>query len=308
MSTKTWIVPTCLSLAALGLVGWQVKQRGAREELALQIASDNSRALDALGSKLIALSARAEQNEARLAELAARPTLSSGGEARVSSDAIAAAVGLWMQEHAAQAAQVGTQPAAAPTASKPSAAAIDLAASIQQLLDPKLNELERDEIWKKLKDAGKLDEAVAWFEQQVEQRPNDPDAQVDLGTAYVQKIMESGGGPLAGKWAMKADGAWDRALEIDERHWEARFRKAVGLSFWPPVFGKQGEAIKHFETLLAQQEENGSAQSHYVETYKLLGNMYAQSGQQDKALAAWKKGLASFPNDPDLLAKLPGAK
>ncbi|TAJ15999.1 MAG: hypothetical protein EPO68_11840 [Planctomycetota bacterium] len=307
MSQKTWIVPTCIALVAVGAAGWQIGAQRAAAAAAREAQLEQTHALEALGAKLLDVAARLEKSEARVAELANRPTLAASNEARVSTDAIEAAVERFLAAQAAERAVAGTEPAAVPSGGKPAAAsaAFDYPAALKSLLDPALSELDRDELWQKIKGAGKLDDAVAWFEKRAEEAPNDPNAQVELGTAYVQKILEAGGSSLAGKWAMKADGAWDRALELDDHHWEARFRKAVGLSFWPPIFGKQNEAISHFETLVAQQEA-GAMQPHFVETYKLLGNMYVQAGKADQAAALWKKGLELFPNDADLLAKSQG--
>jgi tetratricopeptide (TPR) repeat protein len=307
MNNKTWIVPTAVALVAVGVACWQITEQRAEAARAHAAQLEQTQALESLGAKLLDMSSRLEKSEARVAELANRPALAGATEARVSADAIAAAVERYMDEHAAERAIASAAPASAPTGGKAvaSSGALDLPATLKGLLDPALSEMDRDELWQKIREAGRLDEAVAWFEQRAAEAPNDPNAQVELGTAYVQKILEVGSGPLAGKWAMKADGAWDRALELDDHHWEARFRKAIGLSFWPPIFGKQGQAIAHFETLVAQQEA-GVVQPHFVETYKLLGNMYVQAGKPEQATALWKKGLELFPTDPDLLAKSQG--
>ncbi|MBM3977488.1 MAG: hypothetical protein FJ299_10920 [Planctomycetes bacterium] len=307
MSNKTWIAPTCIALAALGGVGWQINKNHEAATRAREQAGEQTRALEALGTQLLELGARLEKSDARLAELADRPALTGPGEGRVSADAIAAAVERYLQDRSAGDGQLASTGAPIEAQAAVAKVGLDLASALKSLLDPAHSETDRDELWQKIREAGKLDEAVAWFEQRAAQSPNDPDLQVELGTAYVQKILEAGSGPLAGKWAMKADGAWDRALELDDHHWEARFRKAIGLSFWPPIFGKQGQAISHFETLVAQQEQGG-LQPHFVETYKMLGNMYVQAGKAEQATAMWKKGLALFPNDPDLLEKTQSGK
>jgi tetratricopeptide (TPR) repeat protein len=126
---------------------------------------------------------------------------------------------------------------------------------------------------------------------------------VELSEAYVQKIFEAGGGPMAGVWATKSDKVLDEALELDPHHWEARFTKAVGLSFWPAVFGKQGESIAQFETLITQQEA-GPTKPQFANTYLLLGNLYLQSGKNDLAIATWQKGAGLFPDNTSLMTQL----
>ncbi|MHC4838807.1 MAG: hypothetical protein ACYTF3_11570 [Planctomycetota bacterium] len=102
---------------------------------------------------------------------------------------------------------------------------------------------------------------------------------------------------------MKSDGAYDKALAIDPQNWDARFSKAVSYSFWPPVFGKQAEAIGHFETLIEQQGSRPK-EDRFVQTYQFLGNLYAQTGKQAEAEAAWRAGLEQFPDNSGLKQSL----
>jgi tetratricopeptide (TPR) repeat protein len=195
--------------------------------------------------------------------------------------------------------------AAAPEAAPPSGAGPQPGSaqdSFEALLAGGVDFDRAQEMWKEIERAGRLDELIAAIEARAQARPNDPAAQTELGQAYLQKVFRATG-PEAGLWATNADRAFDAALAIDERHWEARFSKAMSLSFWPPVFGKQAESVRHFETL-AEQQEGQSPQPHFAQTYLLLGNLHQQMGQQARALAAWKKGLSLFPNDPALLERV----
>jgi tetratricopeptide (TPR) repeat protein len=154
-------------------------------------------------------------------------------------------------------------------------------------------------LWRKAAEAGVLDELVAMFEKNATDHPNDAKAQVDLGHAYIQKTMSVPDGPGKGLWSMKADRAYDKALDLDDHNWEARFSKGVNLSFWPPALGKQRDAIAQFETLV-QQQQGQPLQPHFAETHLWLGNMYSQIGQKAQALAAWQAGLALFPGNEEL--------
>ncbi|MCP3914333.1 MAG: hypothetical protein GY711_02120 [bacterium] len=174
---------------------------------------------------------------------------------------------------------------------------------LAQLLDDDLDDLKREELWQAVREAGRIDELIEHLEAAAEAAPGDTEAQLDLGVAYLQKIQEVGAGPLAGVLADKADGAFDQALTVDPEHWEARFHKAVALSFWPPVFGKQNESIQQFEILIEQQAGT-TPQGHHAQTHLLLGNMYQQIGNTEKALAAWQQGLQMFPNNEALLAQV----
>ena len=189
------------------------------------------------------------------------------------------------------------EPAAAPSA----ADAFEALAA--KLTAPGATREERVEAWRKLVEAGFLDRSVALFEKKARENPSSAEAQMDFARACVQRIFATPEGPAKGLWASKADQAFDAALKIDPRHWEARFSKAIGLSFWPPIFGKQPEAIRQFETLIVQQEE-GAPEPHFAQTYVLLGNLYQQQGKTEKAAEIWGKGAALFPMDEGLKAKL----
>lgn len=220
-------------------------------------------------------------------------------QAAVSAADVDAAVARWLETRAPVAAPAA--PAAAPPAAP--VAALDVDDAFESLLDPDLAWEDREALWKKVREAGLTDELIALVEAFAAARPNDPDAQVLLGSSYLEKIYEVGNGPEAGEWALKADASFDAALALDDHHWEARFTKAVSLSFWPPMFGKQAEAINHFNTLIGQQESGPSKPSH-AQTYMWLGNLYLQQGKNDLAKQTYEKGLKNFPTDEGLLKQL----
>ncbi|MCI0588976.1 MAG: tetratricopeptide repeat protein, partial [Planctomycetes bacterium] len=92
--------------------------------------------------------------------------------------------------------------------------------------------------------------------------------------------------------------ACERALKIQPDHWGAQFMKGMNLSQWPDFLGKQPEAIRTFETLIEQQEKSTATEGEdFAETYFQLGTLYRKSGNTDKALDAFKRGLAAFPED-----------
>jgi tetratricopeptide (TPR) repeat protein len=172
--------------------------------------------------------------------------------------------------------------------------------------DPNASLDDKQKAWASLRERGLLDEAIALAEERAKAAPDDPAAQFDLGVGYIEKIQEVGGGIEAGKWASKADDAFDRTLALDEEHLDARLYKAMSLSFWPPIFGKRAEAIAQFETLIEKQAKH-PAEDHFANSYVLLGNLHMESGDSAKALEVWKAGAAAFPEDADLAAKIAAA-
>jgi len=304
MTAKT--VPVLLLSALLGALA------GALVVLLLaprpSAASAEDEALADLERAVAQLAARNDQLARQLEEQAARTQVAPGG--RVPLDAIDAAVARYLSGRGTEA---GEPAAAAPTGeasarSGPDAQRRAVEDAFAQLLAGDLSQEQRQALWARMAAEGLSDELVALFEERVEREPNDPQLRVELGEAYLQKVFEVGGSsPTAGLWAMKADGAFDAALALDEQHWDARFSKAVSYSFWPPALGMQNKAIAQFEILLEQQK--GQAPSpQYAQTYYFLGNMYQQTGNPQKALAIWQEGAALYPGDAQLAAQLAAAQ
>ena len=264
-------------------------------------SSEATEALQRAAASLGELARRMDEVERGLSEL--RTERAPTADARVSLAEIESAVASYLERHD------GTSPdssalEASTTASEASAPAVagtlGVDDAFEQLTSGTLSEEQRQKLWADMGKRGLSDALVAKFEAAVERSPNDPELRTALGSAYIQKIFEAGGStPMAGMWAMKADGAFDAALALDDHHWGARFSKAVSYSFWPPALGMQNKAIAQFEILLEQQQ-NQPPKPQFAETYYFLGNMYQQTGNPQKALQVWQQGLALYPDNDDL--------
>ncbi len=188
------------------------------------------------------------------------------------------------------------KPAIAQAQSRP----FDLQTTMGKLKDAGgLSWVEREAIWSELRESGNIDKVLEEFKQLALLDPENPAVHVKLGEAYIQKLQGVSDGPEKGMLATMADQAYDRALEIDDHNWDARYNKAVSLSFWPPLFGKQKDAINHFEILIDQQQSAEPNPAH-ASTFVFLGNLYQQSGQLEKAAAIWQQGYDAFPDNDDL--------
>jgi tetratricopeptide (TPR) repeat protein len=283
---------------ASSAVGGGVAASLAAQPVTKASGDDGLAAHERLAATVATLASRQDVIDRKLSELGGSTQLAPVGDARVSVGDIDAAVARWMEANSE-----------AGLTSAPMAAEVDTrsheerVAAAVELLDGELSDMEVQRLWREFAEEGLTDDIVAAFEALAEASPNDPDLQVELGSMYLNKITEVGTSPEAGLWAQKADASFDRALEIDDHHWNARFNKAVSLSFWPPVFGKQGEAIKHFEILVGQQAGVAGGDGH-VQTHLLLGNMYQQIGEHEKALGAWRGGLEYFPEHEGLMEQI----
>jgi tetratricopeptide (TPR) repeat protein len=191
---------------------------------------------------------------------------------------------------------------AAPAAASSAATPLSQEAAIAQLtaIGDDWDKLEA--LWPTIEKAGLEEAVLAHYSALAEAAPGDAKAQYEYGAKLLVGIQNKPPAQQAGL-AMKADAAFDKTLKLDDKHWGARFMKATSLSFWPKITGKHAEAMQHFEVLVEQQEQ-GSPQPHYAETYLFLGNMHLDNGNSAKARAAYERGLRWYPDNDNLKRQL----
>src|SRR5439155_3274216 len=134
-------------------------------------------------------------------------------------------------------------------------------------------------------------EAISALEQR---RANDPQTAAyaaALGQAYLKKCASMEDMREQAILAMKADQTLEAALSLDPSNWEARYTKAVGMSYWPPQLNKEREVIEQFQTLIQQQEVQ-APQPQFARSYTRLGDQYQKAGRADYAAQVWQRGAA----------------
>lgn len=227
---------------------------------------------------------------AKVPAVGSAPVDASLRTAAVSSDEqVAAAVEAYLLRRAkAGAAGVAAAPGAAD--GKPT---FDMETDFAALLGN--NYWENTEAWKKAFAAGRMDEVIAQFEALAKAAPNDTKVQMDLANAYLAHLQMD-----QSKWqlSMKADKVFDKVLALDDKHWEARFTKAMSYTFYPDFLGKKPEALSHFETLV-QQQESMPVEASQAQTYLYLGNLL-EARDPAKAKEVWQKGARRHPDNADL--------
>jgi tetratricopeptide (TPR) repeat protein len=229
---------------------------------------------------------------AKVPAAAAAPVADRVAVPTISDEQIAAAIAAWLQRN--------------PAAALPASARGTAEAPFD--FDRTFAELQTTSFWadagpwKRAYASGRMDELVAKFEALAKASPNDPKAQMQLANAYLAYLqMDQTKAP---QLSLKADRAFDAVLDLDETHWEARFSKAVSYTFWPDFLGKKKDAIKHFETLVEQQETQPAA-DHQAQTYLYLGNLLEQRDPA-KAKEIWARGARRHPNNQELAKKAGG--
>lgn len=253
-------------------------------------AAELQRAVGELQQAQQQLAARLDALAAAPAAAAARSEPERTGPAAPTDQQVAAAVEAYLRQRGS---------GAAAEAADGAAAAYDVDAEFAALKGTDF--FGNAAAWKRAHAAGKLDEIIARFEAQAKANPGSPDAQMQLAKAYLAYTSID---PSKYEFSLKADGAFDKVLDLDDRHWEARFSKAVSYTFWPEFLGKRKPAIQHFETLVAQQEAM-PASPEQAQTYLYLGNLLERTDPA-KAKDVWAKGARRHPENQELAKKLAG--
>lgn len=179
--------------------------------------------------------------------------------------------------------------------------------TIDALLSPQLTPREKHLLFEQLRQAGQLDQAITELKRRATEDPANPEIPTTLGEALLNKVRalhESGADVNeVGILAMQADQSFNAALKLDPSNWEAQFVKYSTMFYWPANEARDNEVAQKLSSLIDQQEALPQ-QSHFAQTYVVLGNQYQKMGKSDFAEATWRLGLTKFPNDPTLLKKL----
>ncbi len=93
-------------------------------------------------------------------------------------------------------------------------------------------------------------------------------------------------------------------LAKDSTDWEARYTLALLYYHAPAFVGKTADAIREFQTLLAQQAGRADF-SEEAAPYAYLGDLYERVGRNADAVAVWQRGLVLFPDDSLLKRRHP---
>ncbi len=174
--------------------------------------------------------------------------------------------------------------------------------AIETMVSPQTSYEQRQAALKQLKDSGKLDDAIGSLEQRMADNPSSVETVTALGEAYYKKAGQTDDVREKAILAMKADQSLEAALNLDPSNWDARFMKAVGMSYWPPELNKSKEVFEQFQTLV-QQQETQSPQPQFARTYLLLGEQYEKAGYSQYAADVWGRGATFFPADSNLKEK-----
>lgn len=150
-------------------------------------------------------------------------------------------------------------------------------------------------------EAGAYERCTAFFQALVEKHPKAPNAQLNLGYAFVDKIPTEGAitQVLLANTALTHFGV---ALEMEDT-WLGRFTRGNSYLYWPAIFGRTPLAIADLEKALELARDK-EKKPHHVRPWIGLGDAHWRLDDIDKARATWSAALEKFPGDALLQARL----
>jgi tetratricopeptide (TPR) repeat protein len=175
--------------------------------------------------------------------------------------------------------------------------------AIEVLVAPQASFQQKQAAWKRLRDAGELDQAITTLKQGAASNPASAEYPTALGEAYINKLQTVHDYHEMSILGMQADQSFNAALKLDPANWEAQFFKAASLAHWPAEMNKGPEVIQRLSTLIDQQEAL-LPQPQFAQTYLLLGEQYQKAGKPDYAKQVWLLGAAKFPGDATLQKRI----
>jgi tetratricopeptide (TPR) repeat protein len=145
------------------------------------------------------------------------------------------------------------------------------------------------------------DRAIAFFDKLVAANSSAANAHLNYGFAYVDKI------PAAGSitqviLANNALGEFTKALELKPT-WIGYYTRGNSYLFWPRIFGRTSLGVADLQQAMKIQKD-GPKHFYYARVYVALGDGYWKMDNTDEATKTWRAGLAEFPDDGALKARL----
>jgi vitamin B12 transporter len=145
--------------------------------------------------------------------------------------------------------------------------------------------------------------AEAAFRSRIAMRPDDVRALVGLARTLGACRIPGADIARAGELSAESIDLLKRALEIEPRHWLARYTLALNYYRAPSFLGRSGDAARQFDHLIAQQGSRNDI-AEFARPFEYRGVLWERAGERDSAIAVWNRGHAIFPADTALTARL----
>jgi tetratricopeptide (TPR) repeat protein len=146
-----------------------------------------------------------------------------------------------------------------------------------------------------------FDRPIKFFERLVASNPSAPNANLNYGLAYVDKLpcLDALTRITAANTALSQ---FTKSLELRPA-WITYYTRGTSYLFWPKFFNRAKLGVADLETVLKMQSA-GPKRAYQAHTWVALGDGYWKMNDLEKARSTWTDGLKEFPDTPALKDRL----
>lgn len=148
-----------------------------------------------------------------------------------------------------------------------------------------------------------LDACLRTLEERLQDDPNDAELWYTHGRALGLRASFEPPGIERDKYGDAIKRSFRRALELNPQYWQVHYTLASSWRFWPIAEGRLVESIEEAEKAL-QIMKTSPKEEHNFRAYVLLGDLYIQNGQKQRAAEILREGVKCFPEQKELRAML----
>jgi tetratricopeptide (TPR) repeat protein len=145
------------------------------------------------------------------------------------------------------------------------------------------------------------DRSIAFFQKLVTANPTAANAHLNYGFAYVDKIPDAGAITQV-ILANNALGEFTKSIAI-KPSWIALYTRGNSYLFWPRIFNRTHLGVADLNEALKMQKAD-TRRPYHVRVFVALGDAYWKSDDLTAAANTWREGLAQFPDNAVLKARL----
>jgi tetratricopeptide (TPR) repeat protein len=150
-------------------------------------------------------------------------------------------------------------------------------------------------------EAKEYDRCIKFFEKLVGGNPKAPNAFLNYGFAYVDKIPASGSITQV-ILANTALSHFTKSIEL-QPSWIAYYTRGNSYLYWPKIFGRASLGVADLEQAMKMQSQD-KKRPYHVRVYVSLGDGYWKMDDLARARKTWQEGLEQFPDSAHLKDRL----
>ncbi|MEM6689722.1 MAG: redoxin family protein [Planctomycetota bacterium] len=179
---------------------------------------------------------------------------------------------------------------------------LEIAVTVDRLANEGLWTDSGERLLLQISSSGKDADLLREIDRRIKDQPGNPTLHVARGAIISLQLWGESNAQRITSLFSQADMAFDAAIQLDSKHWDARMTKAV---FYADAGYRwyERQALTMFADLLRVQEKS-QRKPHHVKAYLEYGKLQQKLGDESEAKSIWRRGLKFFPDNKSLREQL----